>query len=150
MFKRRSAVGGALLAAALMPLAWAQSGDERAVAAAVEQLRVAMLHPDRDTLQALIADDVSYGHSDSHLDTKVSLIESVLTGRSANTALDFGVPQIGVHGDVAVVRNLFVADTFNSGKPGHVDLKVLQVWQKRGASWQLIARQAVRNAPAPQ
>ena len=106
-----------------------------------------MLRPDRGRLEAVVAEDVSYGHSDSHLDTRASLIDGLLSGQSVNTALDFGVPEIRVHGDVAVVRALYVADTLSSGKPA---LKVLRVWQRRGAGWQLVARQAVRNAPAPQ
>jgi ketosteroid isomerase-like protein len=49
--------------------------------------------------------------------------------------------------NAAIVRHTLTGDTNDSGKPGKVGIKMLQVWQKQGGQWKLLARQAVR---APQ
>jgi len=42
------------------------------------------------------------------------------------------------------VRHTLSGETLDSGKPGTVNLKVLQIWQKQGGAWKLLARQAVK------
>jgi hypothetical protein len=44
----------------------------------------------------------------------------------------------------AVVRHTFTAKATNNGTPADVKLGVLQVWQKQGRHWKLLARQAVK------
>jgi hypothetical protein len=44
-------------------LLMAQTADEKAVAAAVEKLRKAMIAADKTTLEGLAAEELSYGHS---------------------------------------------------------------------------------------
>src|SRR5882672_11130414 len=46
-----------------LPEAHAQSKDEQAVASAVENLRKALIDPDKTTLDGLVLDELTYGHS---------------------------------------------------------------------------------------
>ena len=55
---------------------------EQAVAAAAEKLRVAMIDPTPAALSALVADDLSYGHSGGRVDTKDSFIGDLVAGKS--------------------------------------------------------------------
>jgi ketosteroid isomerase-like protein len=114
------------------------------VAAAAEKLRRTMLKPDMATLDALFAEDLSYGHSNARVETKADFIGDLLSGASAWLSIDISAQTVRVTGDVALVRHLLEADTNDSGKPGHVRLHILQVWQQQGSDWKLLARQAVR------
>ncbi|WP_298924724.1 nuclear transport factor 2 family protein [uncultured Ramlibacter sp.] len=114
------------------------------VAAAAEHLRRTMLKPDAATLDALFADDLSYGHSNARVETKADFIGDLLSGASAWLSIDIDAQTIRVTQDTALLRHLLTADTNDGGKPGHVVLHILQVWQRQGGQWRLLARQAVR------
>jgi hypothetical protein len=132
-----------LLLAFAFPAA-AQSPDEAAVARAVDGLAKAMIAVDKSALDSLIAEELNYGHSSPKLDTKASFIDSLVTRKSAFKTIDFTKQAIQVVGDIAIVRAHFSSDTEPEGKPGHVELEVLMIWQKRGGAWKLLARQAYK------
>lgn len=118
---------------------------EPAVAAAAERLRVAMVDPTPAALRALVADDLSYGHSGGKVDTQASFISDLLDRKSDFVTIAITDQTIKVvDGNTAIVRHTLTADTNDSGKPGKVALKILGIWQKQGGEWKLLARQAVR------
>ena len=123
---------------------WASA--EQAVAAAAEKLRVAMIDPTPAALTALVADDLSYGHSGGRVDTKDSFIGDLIAGKSDFVTIAITDQTIKVVGNTAIVRHTLTADTNDSGKPGKVQIKILGVWQQQGGQWKLLARQAVRVA----
>ena len=121
------------------------SAAEPAVAAAAERLRVAMVDPTPAALRALVADDLSYGHSGGKVDTQASFISDLLDRKSDFVSIAITDQTIKVvEGNTAIVRHTLTADTNDSGKPGKVALKILGIWQKQGGEWKLLARQAVR------
>lgn len=119
---------------------------EQAVASAAEKLRVAMIDPTPAALTALVADDLSYGHSGGRVDTKDSFIGDLIAGKSDFVTIAITDQTIKVVGNTAIVRHTLTADTNDSGKPGKVQIKILGVWQQQGGQWKLLARQAVRVA----
>ena len=119
---------------------------EQAVAAAAEKLRVAMIDPTPAALTALVADDLSYGHSGGRVDTKDSFIGDLIAGKSDFVTIVITDQTIKVVGNTAIVRHTLTADTNDSGKPGKVQIKILGGWQQPGGQWKLLARQAVRVA----
>ncbi len=122
------------------------ASTEQAVAAAAEKLRVAMIDPTPAALTALVADDLSYGHSGGRVDTKDSFIGDLIAGKSDFVTIAITDQTIKVVGNTAIVRHTLTADTNDSGKPGKVQIKILGVWQQQGGQWKLLARQAVRVA----
>jgi len=118
--------------------------DAQAVTAAAEKLRLAMIDPTREALSALVADDLSYGHSGGKVDTKTSFIADLLSGASDFVTIAITDQTVKVVGNDAIVRHTLTADTNDSGKPGKVTIKILGVWQKQAGQWKLLARQAVR------
>jgi len=122
--------------------------SEAAVAAAVERLRLAMIDPQPAVLDALLADALSYGHSNGAVDTKAEFIAGLVNGVSDFTAIELSEQTIRVIGDAALVRHTLRAAINDGGKPGSVHILILLVWQLQGGVWKLIARQAVRP-PAP-
>ncbi|MCR6474848.1 nuclear transport factor 2 family protein [Variovorax sp. ZS18.2.2] len=132
---------------AMMP-AGGGASDQASVAAAAERLRIAMVDPTAAALGALVADDLSYGHSGGKVDTKASFISDLLDGKSDFVTITITEQTIKVvDANTAIVRHSLAADTNDSGKPGKVALKILGVWQKQGGDWKLLARQAVRVNP---
>ena len=146
MRKLTAALGAAVVLAIAAAPAQAQSNDSQAVTAAAEKLRVAMVDPDQATLSGLVADSLSYGHSGGRIDTKASFIGDLLDKKSDFVSINITEQSVNVSGDVAVIRHTLAGETLDSGKSGNVLLKVLQVWQKQGGHWKLIARQAVKAA----
>ena len=118
-----------------------------AVAAAAERLRLAMISPDA-TLDLLLSDALSYGHSDGKVESKTDLVTHLLSGRYQFVTIDISDQSVAVTDGVAIVRHTLEADTNDANKPGHVKLKVLGIWQRHGDHWKMLARQAVRlSAP---
>jgi hypothetical protein len=140
-------IGGAALAmAAAGPrVAWAQSADARAVAEAVEALNKAMVEVDRSRLEALTADGLSYGHSAGRIETKQQFVDYLVSRASAFRSISTSDQTISIVGNDAIVRHLLTGETVNpAGQVTPVRIGVLQVWQKQGSDWRLLARQAYR------
>lgn len=124
-------------------ISFAQSKQEKQVAAAVEHLRKAMVDGNRADLESSVSNKLSYGHSGGHVEGKAEFVEKIVTGKSDFLTIDLTEQTISVSGKVAVVRHILTAKTNDNGKPGNVQLKILTVWQKKKGSWKLLARQAV-------
>jgi ketosteroid isomerase-like protein len=140
---RRVALG-VLAAVAIAATARAVGTD--AVPAAVEALRVAMVSGDGRALAALVADDLTYGHSNGRLETKGQFLAS-LDGKNAFKSIELTKQTVTVDGDVAVVRHVFDGvNNLPDGKTSTAHIAVLQVWKKYANTWKLLARQA---APLP-
>ena len=67
-----------LLLALAATSTFAQSKDEQAVTAAVENLRKALIDPDKATLDALATDELTYGHSNGNLQDKAAFEAALL------------------------------------------------------------------------
>jgi len=122
----------------------AQSKDSLQVAKAVNKLASLMVDPNKAALEALVSDQVSYGHSSGKLEGKASFIESLTSGSSDFVKINLTDQSIQLFGKTAIVRNKLFATTNDGGKPGEVKLALILVWQKQQKAWQLIARQAVK------
>ncbi|HEX7902356.1 MAG TPA: nuclear transport factor 2 family protein [Chitinophagaceae bacterium] len=122
----------------------AQNKHETKVAAAVEQLRNAMISGNRTSLENIAADQLSYGHSGGGVENKAEFVEKIASGKSDFVSIELTEQTISVSGKTAVVRHILNASTNDDGKPGTVKLKVLLVWQKQNGKWKLLARQAVK------
>jgi ketosteroid isomerase-like protein len=123
---------------------FAQSKEESAVAAAVDALRKAMIDPDKNVLDKLLSDDLSYGHSSGQIQSKAELIESLTGGKSDFMTIELSEQTLKVVDKTAIVRHHFIATTNDGGKTAEVRLAVLLVWVKQKGDWKLLARQAVK------
>lgn len=127
---------------------FAQSSDEKAVAAAVEKLRKAMIAADKATLESLSAEDLSYGHSSGLIENKAQFVDQFVTGKTVFLDnLTFSNQTIRIAGEAAIVRHRLTSDTNNNKVPGKVDIIILMVWQKQKGEWKLLARQAAKIPP---
>ena len=148
-FTRRDlALQGALTFAATGLLAsrgaQAVSADETAANEASEALRKAMLAADKAQLEALVADQLSYGHSSGKLETKAEFVNVIASKKTIYKSITLSDASAAVVGNNAILRHIFSAETEADGKAGSARVGVLQVWQKQDGRWKLLARQAFR------
>jgi ketosteroid isomerase-like protein len=122
----------------------AQDKDEQAVGAAVESLRKALVDPDKATLDRLVTDELTYGHSSGLIQDKAAFEEALLSKSSDFVTIDLSQQTVKVVGNTAWVRHILSATTNDGGKPGTTKLSVLLVWVKQKGAWRLLARQAVK------
>ncbi len=130
--------------AAIPGAVWAGPADEVAVGKAVETLRTAMLAADKAQLLSLASDQLSYGHSSGKLENKAQYADAIASKKSVFKTLEFKDQTIAVTGSTAIVRNTFASDVESEGKVNPVKVGVMQIWQKEGEAWKLIARQAFK------
>lgn len=111
----------------------------------VEQFRKAVLESNAAELQQLLADELSYGHSDGHVEGKADFINKISDGTYSFLTMELTAQTIGEAGNIAIVRHELDAKTNDEGKAGEAHLYVLLVWSKYESGWKLVARQAVKK-----
>jgi len=122
----------------------AQSKSEKQVEEAVETMRLAMISGDRNVLNNLASDQLTYGHSSGKIESKTDFVETLATKKSDFKSITLSNQKIDVQGKTAVVRHILDGDTFDGGKPGKVHLGIVLVFAKDGSNWKLLARQAYK------
>ncbi len=127
----------------------AQDADTDAVAAAITKLSDAMLAADKDKLTALTADQLSYGHSSGVVQSKSVFIEVIANKQTVYKSIELSSQSIALAGADAIVRHNWLSESgpADGSKWAVSKLGVLQVWQKQGADWKLLARQAFLKPP---
>ena len=147
--RRHLAAAGALVLSAptLVQSTHAQSADEATVKNAVEELRMAWLKQDKAKLDSLTAAQLSYSHSDAHLEDKTKFIDGVMTRKATFKSLEWPELTVQVAGNTAVVRHLWVSESELDGKVTNTKIGVMQVWQKQDGGWKLLARASWKLPP---
>lgn len=127
---------------------FAQTKDEQAVARAVEKLRKAIVDADKNALESLVSDKLSYGHSAGFVEDKKVFVDNLVSGKSDFVSIDLTDQTISISDNNAIVRHKLDAVTNDGGKPGEAHLLILMVWQKKAGKWILLARQGVKQPAA--
>jgi hypothetical protein len=113
---------------------------------ALEQERAdAMVRADLGTLATLLADDLSYTHSDGRRDTKASFLALVAGPELRYLGVDFSNQHVVDCGNAAVVHGTARMRLLRD-PGGHQDYRVLflDVWARRDGRWQMVGWQATR------
>jgi hypothetical protein len=146
LHRRTLIVGGvgafAVVIMGRLSSAVAQPADEAAVKAAVEAFRKAMLGNDRAQLEALTAEQLSYGHSGGKVQNKAEFIDGAVKSRWKSISVSDETTNIV--GSNAISRFIFTGENESDGKINAVKIGVLMVWLKQDGHWRLLARQAVK------
>jgi ketosteroid isomerase-like protein len=126
--------------------AQALTAEEEAVAKRLEAFRSAQFAADAKALEGLTAPELSYSHSDAHIEDKATFIKNATNGKSKFLSLEFKDPSIRVVGDAAIVRFHWVAESESipEGKKSSTNLHILMNWQKQGGDWVLLSRASTK------
>jgi hypothetical protein len=124
--------------------ALAQDADTAAVTAAVDNLTKAMLAADKAKLEALTAPQLSYGHSSGVVQTQSVFVDVIASKQTVYKSIELSTQSVAVVGANAIVRHNWLGESgpADGSKWAVSKIGVLQVWQKQGSDWKLLARQA--------
>jgi len=128
--------------------AQAMTADEEAVAKRLEAFRTAQVAADAKAFDALCASELSYSHSDAHVEDKATFIKNATAGKSKFLSLKYDDPSIRVVGDAAIVRFHWLGESeaVADGKKSSTNLHILMIWQKQAGEWKLLARASTKIA----
>jgi hypothetical protein len=122
----------------------AQDADKAAVAEAVANLTKAMLAADKTKLEALTSSPLSYGHSSGVIQTQSAFVDVIASKQTVYKSIELSSQSIDIVGANAIVRHNWLGESgpADGSKWSVSKIGILQVWQKDGAAWKLLARQA--------
>ena len=126
--------------------AQAMSADEEAVAKRLEAFRAAQVAADAKAFEELCAPELSYSHSDGHVEDKATFIKNATSGKSKMLSLAYQDPSIRVVGDAAIVRFHWLGESeaIPDGKKSATNLHILMNWQKQEGEWRLLSRASTK------
>ncbi|WP_443946686.1 nuclear transport factor 2 family protein [Pedobacter sp. AW1-32] len=120
------------------------AAQKPAVENAVNMLTKIMINPDSISLENLVLDELSYGHSTGKIQTKRQFIHSLLSGESDFVDIDLSDQEIIIQNKTALVRHTLSAKTNDNHVAGNVKLFILLIWTKEKGGWKLLGRQAIK------
>jgi Domain of unknown function (DUF4440) len=123
----------------------AQNKDEKELTAKTYLLSHTVFGTkDSSTLESLLAETVSYGHSHGNLQTRDEMIKGVSRNQSNYTDTAVSNIKIFIEGKTAIVRYLFKAkENKKDGSVTDLNFTMMLVWVKEKGKWKLMGRQAV-------
>jgi ketosteroid isomerase-like protein len=124
--------------------AFAASSDEKAVLAALDSWKAAMLAKDAAALEKLFHPDLTYSHSSATIQNKAEAIKGVVDGMGWEK-IELADTTVRLLGKVAITNGKVDMHEIHKDKNTTSKLVMLSVWTKGPKGWQMIARQAVRR-----
>jgi len=122
--------------------------QERAVLAAMEDYKQAVLDSDVAALARIWADDYTFINPQGALVTRAERLANFASGNTNVGVIDDEREiTVHVHGDGAVVQNLSTLRGTFSGQPTATDLRGTFVWIRLNGRWQLLTNQLTPVAP---
>lgn len=123
----------------------AQTADEQKLLTTVKEFHQALVNKNTLSINQQTDKALSYGHSNGWVETKTDMIKNLETNYISYQSFKEDSIKVSSNGNIANVR--FVAAIEASLKDSRTtyNLKVLEVWVKKGKRWFLFARQSVKN-----
>jgi len=108
-----------------------------------DQARVkALIENDLDALEQLLADDLTYVHSNGMLDTKESYIGGLRSGNSRYLSMDMSDVVVRPLGETALINAKFNARVKVGDREINPQPRALIVYARRDGRWQMVAWQS--------
>jgi ketosteroid isomerase-like protein len=120
---------------------------EKAVMAAANELSQAQMKKDKAAMERLLGDEIIYSHSSGMRETKAQHITASMRLNTKYEKIELSEVKVQPYGNTAVLTCKAVFSTNNEGKKADNHLSMMQVWNKRGAGWQLVGRWTTRVTP---
>ncbi len=102
----------------------------------------AQIAEDIPTLEQLYAPELSYTHSNGHVDTKESYIKAIANKVFDYRAEDRTDTSVTVVGDTAMVTGRIKINVIAGGNERHLDARYSVIWVRRGDAWQFLCWQS--------
>lgn len=107
-------------------------------------LKNALVEKDSIALSKVLAEDVTYGHTNAMIQTKAELIRDVVSLVQDYKSIEPSEMKIRIYDNTAIVNmNSKVVMNYQK-QPLELSMKITFTWIKKDKDWQLVARQAVK------
>ena len=100
------------------------------------------LRPTKPGSKFHVADQLGSGHSGGVVQDKAAFVDVIASKKTIYKSIVLSDGTVAVAGSNAIVRHAWLGESESGGKSNVSKIGVLQVWQKQGADWKLLARQA--------
>ena len=134
--------GVAIMGLAASKSALACSDDD--LKKAVEEFRQAMVDGNGARLLELMSDDVTFGHANGVVQTKMEFVKTVVDKSEVFKSIALKDHKIEISGEIGLARHTFDSDLTFMGKDMHLTLSIIMVWRNEDGRWRLIARQSFK------
>ncbi len=124
------------------------NADSKDVETEIQQMETrrfqSMVKVDTHELNRILADDLTYTHSNGEIDTKAQLIASLNSGERKYEAIQPEDVNVRVYRDAAVVTGRASMKTKSKGQEHSFQIRFIDVYVKKGKRWQMVAWQSLR------
>ncbi len=120
------------------------AGNERAILDLDRKRMRAMAAKDVETLENLLADDLIYTHSSARVDTKRSLIQAMVSGKTVYTSVKPSDVKAQDLGDTVVLTGIAHIEVVSNGTPNAFGVRFTDVYTRRDDRWQMVTWQSTR------
>ena len=111
----------------------------------VERRRfAAMVARDIAALEPLLAEDLTYGHSNGEFQDKAQFLETIREGRLRYEAIGVQGLTVRHYGSVAIVTGQILISGRAGDQPVTLNLRYTDAYVNRDGRWQLVAWQSTR------
>ena len=111
----------------------------------MHKLDKALMEKDYLSLQRVLHNDVSYGHSSGWVQNRNDIINDLKSGKLVYSKIENNnIMIVAINKNWATIRTNTNAEGSISGTAFNLKLHVLQVWMKTKVGWQLMARQSTK------
>lgn len=119
-----------------------------AVTAADDERLAATKAADRARLDVIMSDSLRYAHSNGKVDTKASLIETLITRATVYESFDYR-ERIFTEAapGVVLMSGRVLVHLRNGDHAQTLDINYLAVWRNENGRWRFLAWQSCRNPP---
>ena len=122
----------------------AQGGPKAEVMMKMLSLKNSLIGKDSVTLSGLLADDVTYGHTNGMIQTKAQLIRDVMSGVQDYKSIDPSEMNIRIFDHTAIVNMKSTVNMIFNNNTLNLNMYVTLVWIQKNGDWKLEARQSVK------
>lgn len=104
----------------------------------------AMMDANTAVLDRILADDLTYTHSNGAVDTKASFLAALKSGKLTYESVTTHEVRVRVHGESAVVTGRGAMKVKAGDRELDMAVRFTDVYAKRDGRWQMIAWQSTR------
>ena len=112
----------------------------------MQKLDQALLNKDESTLQSVLHKELSFGHSNGWIQSKIDVLNDCKSGKLVYNKIENNNSAIvSVSKKYATVKTNTNAEGVVNGTAFKLTLHIMQFWIKTKKGWQLLARQSAKQ-----
>lgn len=122
----------------------ATSASEMQIMMKMLSLKNSLIAKDSIVLSDVLADDVTYGHTNGMIQTKAQLIKDIMSGVQSYKSIDVSDVNVRIFDHTAIVNLKSAVTMLYNENPLDLNMYITFVWIQKEGDWKLEARQSVK------